>query len=141
MPRRTRESDEEPEEMDADVMVTEDAEPSIPKAEPVATPVSIIERVGKAAVVQWMEGDDYHKSTIPAEEIVEGQVRESVLQAGEGSFTWEAAGLDPIWAKALRKARVFDPEDFGDDPNRAIKAIQKLIHSTLTRAVKEYRHG
>jgi len=140
MPRRTQEPDEEPEV--EEVVEEAELEWPAPKAVPETKPVSIIERIGKATVVQWMdEEDDYHKSTIPADEIEDGQVAAKVLAAGEGSFTWEGAGLDAVWAKALRRARVFDPEDFGRDPNRATGAIQRTIQSTIKRVIREYRHG
>lgn len=135
---------QEREERSAPEEAMEEAPPKRTRRPP-SVPVSVIASIGQSAIVQWMEGDDYHKSTIPASEVQDGHAHRDVLEAGEDPFTWESAGLRPIsveeQAQALRKARIFDPDDFGSDPNRAIGAIQRLINRELTRIIKEHRHA
>jgi hypothetical protein len=137
MPRR-RDEPVEPEGAPSEAS----AEQRPAKVRPQTKPIQEIETVGKAVVVQWMdEEDDYHKSTIPASEIKEGEAPVTALQAGEEAFTWEGAGLNPLWAKALRKARIFDPEDYTKNAYVAIKSIQGAIGKMLAKIVKENRHA
>ena len=137
MPRR-RDDDElvEPEEMPSEASAEEPPR----RVEPQAKAISVIETAGASVVVQWIdEEEDYHKSTVPATEVKDGMASAKALTAGEEPFNWEAAGLDPIWAKALRKSRIFDPQDYGKNPARAVKAIHRTITETITRIVKENR--
>lgn len=141
MPRRRDESIE-PEEMRSEAPAEEHPQQAAPQIKT----VSLIETVGQSVVVQWMdEEDDYHKSTVPKSEVKDGKASLTALQAGEDSFTWEGAGLKLLsvreQARALRKARIFDPEDYGKNPARATGSIHRLIGKTLTRIIKENRHA
>jgi len=137
MPRRRDDDSElvEPEEMPSEASAEEPPR----RVEPQAKAISVIETAGASVVVQIDEEEDYHKSTVPATEVKDGMVSAKALTAGEEPFNWEAAGLDPIWAKALRKSRIFDPQDYGKNPARAVKAIHRTITETITRIVKENR--
>lgn len=126
----------EPKEMPSEANAEEPSRREKPQLKAVLT----IETAGASVVVQWLdEEEDFHKSTIPTAEVKDGMASAKALKAGEEPFNWEAAGLDPIWAKALRQSRIFDPQDYGKYPAQAVKAIHRLIAGTITRIVKENR--
>lgn len=96
--------------------------------------VRVVEEAGKSTVVQWLdEGGDYHKATVPADAIVEGNVKASTLKAGEDPFRWEQEGLDEIWARGLRRAGIYTVDDYLARSSRALSTLTGIAN----RAMKE----
>jgi len=117
-----------------------EAEPKAKSPRSATIAVAVVKAVGKAAIVQWQGGDEeQHRSTVPAESIDEGKVKESVLKAGEPNFRWEDEGFDQIWARALRRAGLFTIEDYLANSMDGLNALRGAANLIMREIIQRRR--
>lgn len=104
---------------------------------PSRRPVRVVRLQGRAALVEYAEGDMPARVTIPAEEVAEGgMVAAEVLEKGvPHGLPWEDAPVGKVTAKdiarALRNAGIWTAEDLRTRQREAVAALASAYRMDL----------
>lgn len=124
-----QEVEQEPEEVEE--------KPKSPPKRSATIAVQKMSEAGKTATVQWLDEEgEYHKSEILADAIDEGMVKASVLKAGEDPFRWEDEGLDPIWARGLRRAGIYTIDDYMARASNALDTLRGIANRVMREIIR-----
>jgi hypothetical protein len=111
--------------------------------------VTVIERKGKLALVQWLDGDDLRRAYVPANKVVGNRCDEDTLKVGiPYGVPWEAliqVEIDPAAiANELRKQGVWTARDLEMKPRalrQAVDRVTGLTPGALRRSAVQYEKG
>lgn len=111
--------------------------------------VRIVQRRGESALVEWLDGEQQQRATIPVTAVVDDHVADDVLLAGVPyGVPWaELVQLTatPAAVQAeLYRVGVWTVDDLRQKPQLALGALQRVYGtdlSALMRAAKEYESG
>ncbi len=125
-----------------------DEEPTRKKT-PKQIKVKVVQRRGESALVEWLDGEQQQRATVPATAVVHNQVAEDVLLAGVPyGVPWAdlvqlTATPDAVQAE-LYRVGVWTVDDLRRNPQLALGALQRIYGTDLAalmRAAKEYESG
>lgn len=117
--------------------------------EPTRVKVRVVQRRGESALVEWLDGEQQQRATIPVTAVVDDHVAEDVLLAGVpyGAPWAELVQLTatPAAVQAeLYRVGVWTVDDLRQKPQLALGALQRVYGTDLAalmRAAKEYESG
>lgn len=111
--------------------------------------VRVVQRRGESALVEWLDGEQQIRATIPVTAVVDDLVAEDVLAAGIpygvpwGELVQLTATPEAVQAE-LYRVGVWTVEDLRRNPQLALGALQRVYGvdlAALMRAAKEYESG
>lgn len=119
------------------------------KKTPKQIKVRVVQRRGESALVEWLDGEQQQRATIPVTAVVDNQVANEVLLAGVPyGVPWaELVQLTatPAAVQAeLYRVGVWSVDALRRNPQLALGALQRVYGtdlSALMRAAKEYESG
>jgi len=112
--------------------------------------VTVVERRGKSALVEWLDGDLLRRAYVPADEVLLDKVDRMVLDAGiPYGVAWdEIVTLPKITPRALcvalRQQGLWTIADLEANPQRFPRVLHALTGLTiggLRHAAKEHQGG
>lgn len=118
-------------------------------SEPTLVKVKVIRRRGESALVEWLDGEQQKRATIPVTAVVDEFVAVALLEAGVpyglpwAELVQPEATPEAIQA-ALYRVGVWTVDDLRQNPQLALGALQRVYGvdlSALMRAAKEYESG
>lgn len=109
--------------------------------------VTVVERRGESALVEWQEGGRVHRAVIPAGDVEEGRVEREQLELGiPHGLPWETiltlSATPAALADALRRAGIWTLADLERNPRAAYGALQAVYGldlAALIRAAHAYK--
>jgi hypothetical protein len=106
----------------------------------ILVPVRQVARSGVNVLVEWADGDDLRRATIPARKVKDGQAEAATLEAGfPYGAPWEEAGftVSPAdVARELRRRGVWTEADLFSMAPEAKKAIIQAFSGVWPELVK-----
>lgn len=108
--------------------------------------VRVIQRQDQAALVEWFDGKDYHRVTIPQAQVKSGLIKQSVLDKGvPHGLPWERlfniTATPKDMAKKLRQRGVFTVRDIDLNPTALHKAVIEALAEDIAAFIQKAREA
>ena len=109
--------------------------------------VTVVGRQGQSVLVEWQDGGDLRRATVPARSVVDNEVDDAELAYGVAyGLPWESMLTFRVTpervADALRRHGIWTASDLQRSPNAALAALQEAYSvdvSALLLAVKNIK--
>lgn len=117
--------------------------------EPTRVKVRVVQRRGESALVEWLDGEQQNRVTIPVTAVVNDHVADDVLLAGVPyGVPWaelvQLTATPAAVQSELYRVGVWTVDDLRQKPQLALGALQRVYGvdlAALMRAAKEYESG